>query len=669
MTTGCIKSPDMLEQALQISGDNRAALEEVLQHYGSNPADRLKLRAAEFLIANMPGKYMLDTLSMAANQPYFDAMAASRIKNGGYAENETSRICDSVKTQMPHAVEPKPRYTSDLQTLTAQFLIRHIDRSFETWDASPWAEDLSFDTFCRYILPYATKGDYWDDSHAFFRTAYASLPDSLADMYAAGKHIASDVQGSFSHGGSFFREYPFFEPMTFRNLMAVRVGGCIDMCCAGVSALRSVSIPASLDMIPWWGNAQNNHFLCELIGDSLPEHYDNTQRIWSKPEDELIKEMFWSNNPPPPREGIPSQVDVITTRTIPKIFRDGYAIQHNSLIYQAANKGEEIPEIFRNSCLEDISSQYLVCEDATVSLDKPNIPRKYAYLCCFNPNSIFPAPVDWAPVKRNKAAFRNVGVNVLYFPAYYINGRMEPAGTPFVLLPRGECKYMTPKRETHDTVVLYNKIPYRSYIMRYASRMLNGRFQTANRPDLSDTATIHTIHTVPFYEQTVSVDQAPAGRYGIYCFAGMKYGDIAEMEFWGINESGEEEKLEGQLIGNPGMYNHERNYTIDGDRVSFFSALPDGAPYIALDFGKPRRITRIKYSPRSDDNGIVPGELYELFYWDKTGWISLGKQEGRNDYTLVYTNVPKDALLNIRNHTRGKENRPFTYENGKQVWW
>jgi hypothetical protein len=92
-------------------------------------------------------------------------------------------------------------------------------------------------------------------------------------------------------------------------------------------------------------------------------------------------------------------------------------------------------------------------------------------------------------------------------------------------------------------------------------------------------------------------------------------------------------------------------------------------PYIGLDFGRPRRITRIKYNPRSDDNGIVPGELYELYYWDNAGWCSLGKQKGRVDGTLVYTNVPKNALLNLHNHTRGKENRPFTYENGKQIWW
>lgn len=65
------------------------------------------------------------------------------------------------------------------------------------------------------------------------------------------------------------------------------------------------------------------------------------------------------------------------------------------------------------------------------------------------------------------------------------------------------------------------------------------------------------------------------------------------------------------------------------------------------------------------NTGIVNGELYELYYWDKK-WVSLGKQEGVN-HSLVYSNVPKNTLLRIQNHTRGKEHRPFTYENNKQV--
>jgi hypothetical protein len=46
-----------VEEVLQEAGSNRCELEKVLKHYSKNPADSLKLRAAEFLIANMSGRY------------------------------------------------------------------------------------------------------------------------------------------------------------------------------------------------------------------------------------------------------------------------------------------------------------------------------------------------------------------------------------------------------------------------------------------------------------------------------------------------------------------------------------------------------------------------------------------------------------------------------------
>jgi hypothetical protein len=46
-----------LESVLEQAGKNRRELGKVLKHYSREPSDSLKLRAAEFLIVNMPGKY------------------------------------------------------------------------------------------------------------------------------------------------------------------------------------------------------------------------------------------------------------------------------------------------------------------------------------------------------------------------------------------------------------------------------------------------------------------------------------------------------------------------------------------------------------------------------------------------------------------------------------
>ena len=53
----CTRFSPEIEAVLQQAGGNRVELEKVLKYYEKPPADSLKLRAAEFLIVNMPGKY------------------------------------------------------------------------------------------------------------------------------------------------------------------------------------------------------------------------------------------------------------------------------------------------------------------------------------------------------------------------------------------------------------------------------------------------------------------------------------------------------------------------------------------------------------------------------------------------------------------------------------
>ena len=49
-----------LKSALELAGANRTELETVLNHYATDSKDSLKLRAAEFLIANMPYHFSLE---------------------------------------------------------------------------------------------------------------------------------------------------------------------------------------------------------------------------------------------------------------------------------------------------------------------------------------------------------------------------------------------------------------------------------------------------------------------------------------------------------------------------------------------------------------------------------------------------------------------------------
>ena len=120
------------------------------------------------------------------------------------------------------------------------------------------------------------------------------------------------------------------------------------------------------------------------------------------------------------------------------------------------------------------------------------------------------------------------------------------------------------------------------------------------------------------------------------------------------------------------------NQVIKGDVPSAFEKGFDGDPLtnilvyehdsLIIDFHKAVHISRIACVPRGDGNGIYPDNEYELFYWGKEDWVSLGRKKV-NGHQIEYNHAPKGALYWLRNHTTGIEERIFTYENGSIRFW
>jgi len=68
-----------------------------------------------------------------------------------------------------------------------------------------------------------------------------------------------------------------------------------------------------------------------------------------------------------------------------------------------------------------------------------------------------------------------------------------------------------------------------------------------------------------------------------------------------------------------------------------------------------------------EKNYLVAGQEYELFYWD-TGWQSVGKAVAGED-PLEFSDVPAGALFRLVAADSDDEERIFTFEEGRQVWW
>ena len=140
--------------------------------------------------------------------------------------------------------------------------------------------------------------------------------------------------------------------------------------------------------------------------------------------------------------------------------------------------------------------------------------------------------------------------------------------------------------------------------------------------------------------------------------------NIAEMALFDRGQK----PVTGKVIGKYPGKTEEYGKVFDGNKLSYYNSAFNGGDWVGLDLGSTRVVKYIVYVPRTDLNTIEPGNTYELFVWHDKNWKSLGRQQATG-YNLVYQNAPAGGLYWLRNLTTGNEERIFTYENGKQVWW
>jgi len=206
-------------------------------------------------------------------------------------------------------------------------------------------------------------------------------------------------------------------------------------------------------------------------------------------------------------------------------------------------------------------------------------------------------------------------------------------------------------------------------VLEMGKLLVGSRFQVANKADFSDSLTIYVVKDVPEIQYN-SVNLSLKKLYRYFRFLSSldsRGGQISEIE---IYSSDSRTKQTGKVIGNKHCdAGWEAENAFDGDPLTSYQCGEGEQGWVGLDFGKPMNIAYFRYLPRNDDNFIKEGEEYELFYWENYQWNSLGKQTGTSKQYLEYTNAPLNALFWLRNLTKGKEERIFTYENGKQVWW
>ncbi len=132
---------------------------------------------------------------------------------------------------------------------------------------------------------------------------------------------------------------------------------------------------------------------------------------------------------------------------IAKAYRKTYEIHRENLIF-LDRKQSKIPGWLAGKSYIDVTSDYNQVSDLSIKLAPP-IPDSIdiAYLCVFNDGQW--QAIQWGRANKDEASFKDMGRDILYIPALYINEKIVTAGSPFVLQLSGEMRNIIP-----DTVNL-----------------------------------------------------------------------------------------------------------------------------------------------------------------------------------------------------------------------
>ncbi len=635
----CNNTPRDVSMILDAAGDNRVELEKVIDHYKSI-GDKEKLKAAYFLIGNMDDKYALEGNVIRKYDPFFNYLKSLREKNIQILNN--SRFIEAKWDSIVSVLGPvriqDAEIVPDYRIIKADYLIRTIDLAFVVRDSSPWGRKISFDQFCEYVVSYRFRHEPLEDWRSYYRDKYHLISDTIKADSCYQLAVRMHQLVPRARGLSLFFRYPF--DFQIRQMEASRLGTCHHICTYESMVMRSAGLPVAIDFVPSWGNHYPGHTWNTLIMENgKPFHYEGHQFVFGQ----------------------------YYIYQFAKVYRKTFGRQYTNF----HGHEKEIPQSIRNDHLIDVTPEYTKTLNVSIPLTYySSTKKKYALICTFGENAW--VAQDWAEIRNNKAFFKNMGIDNLYRAMYFEDGALKPASDPFVINAKSEIIYISPSANERQPLLLYRKYPILKHIQFYHERMVKGSFQGSNSRDFKDCVNLYTITTPPSKIETVNVTNTSRFRYVRFSSPFPGNGDIAELEFYGGNESRDSLKLTGQPIGypevSPSVGTPYQN-AFDGNIDTYFNGYSTTLfCWAGLDLGKPRRITKIRYCPRSDTNFIVPGDRYELCYWKNDEWISMGVQIAKEAF-LKYENVPSGGLYLLHNLSRGKEERIFTYEEGKQVFW
>ena len=428
-----------------------------------------------------------------------------------------------------------------------------------------------------------------------------------------------------------------FSP-SLTDLLKFKTGICQDESSYTISLSRYLGIPTAVDFTPHWGNRTNSHSWSVII---LPNGKGTPFYMGCVPGD--TAQYFHSY-------------------LKPKVYR--HRFQLNRRIVTDMQSEQFIPALFKNPDFIDVTDEYYQTTNVKRALPHEYHDRKIAYICVFDKEEW--VPVDYGKISMGKVKFKSMGRNILYSVGLYEYGEIIPIGNPFIITDDGKIKEVVPDDSYKISMTLLRKYPFFGKQDFFNIRMNLGKFQGDNSIDFKAPTTFYQHEGITegcWYEKKIKKSNKTY-KYLRYLSGPNSFCNINELEFYDNNN----QKLSGKIIGTQGTDKQCKETVFDGDILTGFNGNSPDGHWVGLKLSQPATVSKIRYMPRNDGNSIEIGDIYELLMYSHGKWKRMGLKRARSTQ-LTFKNIPANGLYILKDKTKGVEERIFTYERGKQIWW
>ena len=408
--------PVAVETVLKKAGTNRVELEKALQ-YSNKTGDSLKIKAMQFLIANMD--------IHSSSDYYWENTAGERIDYNELAYSnveEAKNALTTIKEKYPE-LKAKAVIYEDIKTIKGDYLIQNLEKAFDSWRASR-IKTTSFTDFCEYILPYRVT----EEPIQNWRTSYSEKFKWINEQipFKGFKSVLYYVKDNYDTWFTTTWGEPRKEPLPrlgASQLLFRKEGPCPDTADLGVFTMRSQGIPAAVNVIPYWATATGGHFMNTIFGDTMQAY-----------NCDFGSKDFGGN----------------LKREPAKVLRLTYSKQAETLA--SFEDSNQIPRgILQQQNYIDVTKDFWETTDVTCPLFPSTATSKVVYATTFNGLSW--RPFWWGKIEKGQTTFNSICKETVLLPQYYSNGKLIPAGAPVVVKDK-EPKVLLPDLlHTRDLVI------------------------------------------------------------------------------------------------------------------------------------------------------------------------------------------------------------------------